>query len=123
MGYSRVKVLPDPGWLSTRTRPPCAFTMCVTMARPMPVPAMFCRFASAPRTNFPKMSRCSAARHAEAAIVHVNLDHRRPLCRWTVTHTVRQSGEYLTALSSRFHNALVSACGSAVDGDRLVGWH
>ena len=37
-GKVNVKHVPCPGWLSTPTRPPCACTTCLTIARPSPVP-------------------------------------------------------------------------------------
>ena len=107
-------MLPRPGSLSTRTSPPCAVTMCWTMARPIPVPG--CSAASLRRR-----ARISGRCHAVRAARRRGRDRargsrpRRPL-RSTVTHTVRQSGEYLTALSSRFHSALVNASRSPWTG-------
>ncbi len=40
-GSSRVNVEPEPGELHTRTCPPWLLTMCLTMARPRPVPPVW----------------------------------------------------------------------------------
>src|SRR6202022_3642713 len=38
IGKTMVKVLPWPGTLLTSTPPPCAWTTCITIARPRPLP-------------------------------------------------------------------------------------
>src|SRR5262249_42126492 len=55
-GNTKRKVLPAPSCDSSSTVPPCAFTMCETMASPRPVPLIPSSRAFSPRTNRWKIS-------------------------------------------------------------------
>ena len=109
-------MLPWPGSLSNRISPSWASTMRRAMAKPMPVPWIWAAWEPVPRTNLLKISFCSEAGmpmpRSRTRMA------RRPRSRAISTQTVRHSGEYLTALSSRFRNARPRASRSArMSGD------
>ena len=66
----------------------------------MPVPWMHARFAASPRTNLSKIRDLLFRGNADALVT--NAEHRRTRSNSVSTQTVRRSGEYLTAFSSRF---------------------
>ena len=110
-GSTMVNVLPCPGALSTLHRPPCASTMCRTIARPMPVPLMPCTRLDAPRTNFLKICSCSSRGMPSPPILHADGRRRHAPLRRSPPRP-GPPPEYLTALSSRFHTARENASGS-----------
>src|SRR6185437_9032405 len=111
MGSSTVNELPFPGALSTEISPPCASTICRASASPTPVPPMLASFGAAPRVNFRKISFCSLAGIPRPR------SRTHTMIRWPAafrsTHTVWHSGEYFTALSSKFQNTRASDSRSA----------
>ena len=56
-----MNVEPRPSWLATRTSPPCARTMCLTIASPRPVPPCVPRASAVDTIEALEHARKSAA--------------------------------------------------------------